>query len=999
MKRVSASGVRGCFWNGGTRSRLTVCGVLVTVWSLLSESGLAAQNIGPTSGTITGVVTDQSGAVLPGATLTATSPSLVGVQSVQTDGAGVFALPGLPTGTYRIEATLAGFAPAVAENVVLRVGDTLRVNFTLQVGIDEVVQVDAPLISAVTTERTNDLSAAELAELPKGRTWDTVVEVTPGVDRVNLAGQSGLSFQGASVNENVYVLDGVDTTRVTTGVGGQPVVFEFVEGVQVKSGFVSAEYGGALGGIVNVTTRSGSNTFHGFGTFIVSGSALEVGPRPRLRVNPQNSREAQYIQDPEDDLRVLEFGGTLSGPIVRDRLWFFGGYLPTFTDRNREVTFLASGQTLPFANRDRRHFGSGKITSRLTNALKVNASIQVMPATEKGRLPSYDGTDAQEQPFADLGSKTPQVTYALSADWVATPRLFVNAFAGYLDTRFRDLGTPDADRYRFVTSNIGMAGVPPAFQGPAGFQTFGNNIRTDKSDTTRFNLGMSATLGFNAAGAHTFKAGAQFASQEWIRLGGYTGKRVDVHWNTSFAGQRGTYGYWRAWDNRSDGRATSTNLAMFAQDTWTAASRVTLNLGLRVEREIVEPYVAATDTTTGNIEFGFGDKLAPRLGVAWDVRGDATWKIFANGGLFYDTLKLSLPGQAFGGAIFRIRYYTLDTFEWQSLDPDSPQGRLLFVQNLQGLPAQLDRDLKPTRTNHVGVGTEYQLGRSTVLGIQYSRRTLSHAVENFVIGDPRTTSRVTAIANPGRGIAQFPYGPDFVAMPEFERTYNGVEVVLEKRLSRNWAGSASYSYSRLRGNYEGLGDADEQAFGGGAINANRYCDYLEGCFTASGRVDSGPLTLDRPHQFKLNGIYQWPFGLSVGATFRTASGTIVTRQIGVNAANPVHPEGRGSDGRTPTFSQTNLQVQYRLPAFRGVRASAALNVINLFDQKTVVSLFPAMLLGASVGIPVPPQDWFAARVDYKAAIAASGSALDPRFLMPQAYQAPRSARVSLRFDF
>jgi outer membrane receptor protein involved in Fe transport len=969
---------------------------------MLAAPPAAAQNIGRTTGVLTGVVQDESGGVLPGVILTATSPALVGTQTAVSDGAGVFNLPGLPAGSYRLAAELQGFSPAVAENVELRVGETLKVGFTLKLGgLETVVQVEAPLISVVSSERSQDFTAAEFSELPKGRTWETLVEQAPSINTEGLSGQTGLSFQGASVNENVYIVDGMDTTRVTTGVSGQPVVFEFVDTIQVKSGFVGAEYGGALGGIVNVTTRSGANQFHGFGTMQFSGSAVTARPRPRLRINPTVSTIAEYIDDPEDNVDQWDVGGALGGPVSRDRLWFFGGYVPTLTNTSRDVTFISTRETASFENRTRSHYGTAKLTWRASDALKLNAGYLALPFTVQGVLPGYDGTASPNQPFAELGSRQPQHTYSATADWVATSRLFVNASAGYLVSTFRDVGIPNVDRVRYVTSSIGLAGVPASFQGPAGFETFGNNIRTDKSDTTRVNAGVVGTLAFNAAGPHTFKAGVQFAAQDWVRLGGYTGKRIDVHWNAATAGQRGTLGYWRWWENTSDGQADSTNLALFVQDSWTLSPRLTVNAGLRFEREKVHPYTAQADTATGDIVFGFGEKLAPRIGAAWDVRGDARWKIYANGGLFYDTLKLSVPGQAYGGAIFRITYFTLETFDWTTLTPETPSGRQFLVQNLQGLPAVTDPDIKPTRTTEFAVGSEYQLASDVVVGIQYSRRSLTNAIENFIIGDPRrgAAARRTAVANPGRGIVRQPYGPDFATMPEFERTYDGLELLVQKRMSRRWLGSVSYTYSKLYGNYEGLGDSDEQAFGGGAINANRYCDFLEGCFTAAGTVDEGRLTLDRPHQFKANGFYLFPFGLSVGGYFRAVSGTIATRQIGVNSASPVHPDGRGSDGRTDPLTQADLLLQWRLPVGRGTNATVSLNVINLFNQDTVTSLFPAMLNGASTAIVVPPQDWFAGRVNYDALIAAQGTLRDPRFLLPQRFQAPRALRVGIRFDF
>ena len=135
-------------------------------------------------------------------------------------------------------------------------------------------------------------------------------------------------------------MDGVDTTSVVVGNTGQDVVLEFINEVQVKSGFVGADYGGALGGIVNVVTQSGSNDFKALLNLQFSGSALTGSPRPTLRVVPTNSKQAEYISYPEDDNSQLDFGGTVGGSLQRDRVWFFGGWMPQYIDTDPERAAL-----------------------------------------------------------------------------------------------------------------------------------------------------------------------------------------------------------------------------------------------------------------------------------------------------------------------------------------------------------------------------------------------------------------------------------------------------------------------------------------------------------------------------------------------------------------------------------------------------------------------------------------------------------------------------------
>ena len=245
----------------GLARSIALAGVLTLV---VAGAPALAQNIGQTTGQIEGVVVDASGLVLPGVTITITSPALTGSKVVVSGGSGEFVVPGLPTGSYKLEAMLDGFISVAVENIVIGPGAVIKPNIKMVPGLSEQVTVIAsPVLDVLSSAATNNLSAAIIDELPKGRSWDSVVQLAPAVNQETLQGEKGISFRGASISENSYIVDGVDSTSVVVGSSGQDVVLDFVNEVQVKSGFVGADYGGALGGIVNVVTKSGSNEFRG----------------------------------------------------------------------------------------------------------------------------------------------------------------------------------------------------------------------------------------------------------------------------------------------------------------------------------------------------------------------------------------------------------------------------------------------------------------------------------------------------------------------------------------------------------------------------------------------------------------------------------------------------------------------------------------------------------------------------------------------------------------
>lgn len=954
-----------------------------------------AQNIGQTTGQIEGIVVDAGGLVLPGVTITITSPALTGNKVVVTGGEGEYVVPGLPTGVYRLEASLDGFVTVAVENIVIKPGAVIKPNIRMSPGLSEQVTVIAsPVLDIMSSASSNNLSAEIIDDLPKGRSWETVVQLAPAVNQEQLQGEKGISFRGASIAENSYIVDGVDTTSVVVGTAGQDVVLEFVNEVQVKSGFVGADYGGALGGIVNVVTKSGSNQFRGLANFQYSGSALTASPRERLRVNPTNSKVAEYVQDPEDPQAQLDFGGTLGGRIVRDRLWFFVGFMPQYINTDRDVTFT-NGVSDSYTNEVRRNYFTAKLTGRVSEAATWNASVSMSPDNWMGQLPAQDGTSPSNVDYAARGRDSGKTAYGFGLDWVPSTRIFLNAFVGYHSKKTHDVGVPDADRYRYVNSNIGMAGVPESYQHPTNWETSPETTNVYNNDDNRFSFGATASATFNAAGRHLVRLGFQYSAPETYLNYRPTQERADLHWNLSFIGQRGTYGYWRAFDISTDGRVTSDNQAIYVQDTW-SVDRLTINLGLRTEREKLIPFTS-TNNPTKEIYFGFGDKLAPRIGVAWDVRGDSSWKVYANGGMFYDMMKHSAPRDAFGGGVFRIDYYTLDTYDYTLLNKANPLGRKIFTLDLRGAGALLDPGIKPARTNVYDVGTEIELARALTLGVGYVHRDVANANEDAQVLQPNGTTFQKILGNPGVGMLAATYGTGYPPNPKFERIYDGMDIQLKKRYANNWAAAVSYTFSRLKGNFDGLADPDQQIYADVNPNVGIYCDYLEGCYTSTGAVDYGRLSADRPHQFKINGSYSFSWGLTAGAFFQAVSGTPITANLGVNSATVTHPAGRGGDGRNPMITQTDLSLMYGFKLGATMRVSAIFNIINLFDQAEASRTYQNMLMGGSTSVQVPRATYFSG-YDYKAVVAASGAG-DPRFLMVDRFQAPRSARVGVKFEF
>ncbi len=322
-----------------------------------------------TNARIVGTIVDTEGNVLPGVAVEATGPRLVGKATTISDEKGVFRLLNLMPGTYRIQYVLDGFQTLVRDNISVSLEQTITLNVTMELGkLAESVTVTghAPLIDIKNTSKDLTLTKNTFEALPKGRDFASLVTILPGVDTeafaggVDRAGASaragGLSVDGASASENVFFVDGMNTTQLEDGTMSQKVNFDFIDEVQVKASGYQAEFGGSLGGVVNVITRSGGNEFHGDIIGYYSGSAISGKQRDALRVNPLDNTIAEYVnyQDLNGKTQetILEGGLNLGGYLFKDRLWFFGTFMPAQRDRTRPVRFISDGVKSNFNRKD-----------------------------------------------------------------------------------------------------------------------------------------------------------------------------------------------------------------------------------------------------------------------------------------------------------------------------------------------------------------------------------------------------------------------------------------------------------------------------------------------------------------------------------------------------------------------------------------------------------------------------------------------------------------------
>ena len=983
------------------------------------------------------LVTDQTGSLVRGAEIEFSSEGLIRPVFGVSNDQGLVVNHSLPPGLYAVTVRFPDFKTAVNENVIVQVGRTFSVEMALEIGqVDStiVVEAGAAAIDTFKSESASIFSGDRLTDAAGGRDFTDYARFMPSVNIEAQAGDvahrgrdvHGISVDGSSGAENVFYVDGVDTTSMYNGLNNQNLRVETVQEFQLKTAGYEAEFGGAMGGVLSVQTKSGANEFHGSALWYGSGSALSGAPARRLRLDPTQAVDvAEYVFDAEDGEVTNEFGFTVGGPVWRDRAWFFGALLPQIRERSRSVTFT-SGESGDFIRNERLLSSTAKIDFQPTEKVRLMASVASDWADWKGGLPNRDGTSNPEFEWEKEGFEYPGYTLTGAAMITPIPAFVVDARWGLNATQTEQFLGPSQVRHRFNQSPglIGFAPEDPLYR-PRGFFAIGH----DASLNTAQDFQKKSTV--SLSGSYLASTGGQ---QHSLRFGWqYNGLAHDV--NEAYKFDYIRYNYARPYTTvdgtvrtsactGADGalydpcgyyevRApfgvvanVSTNRhALFVQDAWTLSGRLTLNLGLRLEKEAIPSFSDLPEFSGAVFKWNFPDKVAPRLGFAYDVLGNAKLKLVGSWGRFYDAMKLEMANGSFGGFKWLSHYYLMDatTLDWSKIGGLAGQGQYpgtyLETRNWR-IPSfeDLDPELKPMRMTGSVAGLEYEVAPDYVLSFRYTRKNLDEAIED--VGRQTPEGEAYYITNPGRGLSVDRFiEAGLPTTPKPKRTYNALEIRLRKSFRDRWIADIAYVYSRLRGLYSGLGSSDEN--GRLSPNVDRDFDLWFLNYDSKGNLIDGPLGTDRPNQFKINWAYVTPWNLEIGGFFRAMSGTPITRTVDLEHVD-IMVDNRGSDGRNPAWTQTDLALVKRFYPFPDETKSLEINfnVINLFNQETGLRTFRSLYRQSlPLWQPGDPVNQVLNGYDYQAIAASQGATLDPRFLQRDRFLDPISARFGIRFRF
>ena len=962
----------------------------------LAVVGLTANvAISQTTGGIEGTVTDANDAPLPGASIDLRSPSLQGGRSAVTNSAGHFRFPVIPPGTYTVTCALSGFKKVEKRGVTVNLDTTATVVIRMEISVTQeiVVSGEAPVVDTSDAATGLNIRQDEVQKLPLGRNYAQAVELNPGVgiDSGDTQGRAiAFSIYGATSIENQYLVDGVNTTNVIRGFQGKGISPEFVEEVQIKTGGYEAEYGRAMGGIINVVTKSGGNDFHGdaFGYFNSTGLTAASKANAATDQNFKTWNQLPGVDTTQQD--VQDFGADLGGYALKDRLWFFGAYnrVQGTVDQNTLAgTGLPNaGETFPLSTE--ADLFSGKLTGRPTDSTTIVATIFGDPEVRTGAQRNFTSSNPLSQ---DGTRKIGATDFALGVT-----QLFGSS--GLFDVRY----SRHEDRFALTgggASTVSVQDYNPADGGslnsPVASGGFGS-IRGyhDDNKSKRDAVKGSGTF---FLGTHEIKGGIDFENNLTEATDAFSGgSLLSIYACTpqvctgAHAGDAVYYGHsyyslttdksnlqnaWLAGGNTVSPRVYRTGA--FLQDAWKVLPNLSVHLGLRWDQEDVRQadgtkiYNSMAVDANGNVlqqggqAFLLKNEWQPRIGISWDPAKDGSTKVSASYGRFYYALPTDLTVRSYNLKIDATTFnYNGGTTTAAALAQDPTIGRAAFTQG--GVSSEPFQDnLKGIYQDEYALGFEKALNPNLSVAVRYTYRNLGRTIEDrcdFDAGYPEANGNTCVIINPG---SSSPFatgvgvhtcdGRDYidasgnspqsqctgpqttdVAIPAAERKFHGVEFVVKDRISNQVWAQFSYLWSHLYGNYNGEASIGEfQAPGGGQTDPGINADYDYPLFLKNAY---GDLSQDHRHQFRLDGSYTLPFGLTAALSAHLRSGGPLSEYGYFNSgygAEGYQIVPTGTAGRLPWDYDFNLSASYALK-FSAVTVTLIAQGNNLLNRQDVV---------------------------------------------------------------
>jgi hypothetical protein len=907
-----------------------------------------------TSATLGGRVEDANGAMLPGATVTATNVETNQSRASTTDEDGRYKFSYLPVGTYRLQVERAGFA-SLTKQLTLTVGQALDVPLRLTVaGVAESVRItdaDVPVVETARTQVAETIVSGEIDTLPlNGRNYLDLAALTPGVTRTNpVANQrfpetsavpgTGLSITGQRFINNGFVVDGLSSNDDAADLAGTFYSQEVIREFEVITSGGIAEFGRASGGIVNIVTQSGTNNFRG----------RVYGFLRNQRLDARNP-----LSPTKDPLTQAQYGASLGGPVRRDRTFFFTNFEQTRLNNAAVITISPGTVAAVNARLDAIGYAGARISTGVvpTGFDTTNFLFRLdHRASEKNQLTARYNLYG----ITSLNARNVGGLNAVSRGTALSDRdqTFAASLVSALSSK-----TLNEARFQYTRSRLGApindeSGPAVNISGAANFGTATFSPTARELDTFEVVDNVSTQRG-----AHSLKVGANFLLDR-VNIT-FPGALQGVYTFSSLANfQAGRYATFQQAFGETSQFQSNPNVGVFAQDEWKPRRDLTVNLGLRYDAQVL-PDPIETDA----------NNFAPRVGIAYapDFLGrDHRTVIRAGYGIFFDRIPLRATSNALqrDGSKYRVAVLAFG----QAGAPVFPNVLPAFPSSLLVSITTIDPNIRSAYSQQANLQVERELSGAMSLSVGYLHVRGEHIILSRNVNVPRFPASA-GVANLGRPDARFANVSRFESSGD--SYYDGLIVSFKRRLSR-WAQTrVSYTLSKAIddvGNafffspQDNLNLRDERGL---ADNDQRHRLAVSGSFDVPNTGGGEPVLRRALSGFQLSYIFQYgsrlPFNVVTG-TDRNNDTNVNDRPAGVGRNT-----GRGFDA-----ASLDLRLSRRVRLGERVNLEAIVEGFNVLNRanlqlpnNTLNPANPATLLtfGRPTAADSPRQIQFGLRLNF-----------------------------------
>ena len=968
---------------------VALCAVLCSGVALAQE----------TTGAIVGTVTSEDGAPLPGVSIQLEDTERGLSRSAVSAANGGYSLVALPPARYQLTATLDKFQ-TVQRAVKVDLGRTVTNDMEMKVGaVTDTIEVTGatPLVDVTSNVSGLTVDTDQLTGLmPLARDVTRVAMLAPGTvagdswfengtrsefgTNLFTPGQSLTSMGGASVAENLYVVNGLNTTNFSTGLGSTFVPIEFVEQLQVKTGGYEAEYGRSTGGVINMVTKSGTNAFRGSASIYFRPQSLQ-----------EQQPDTYFAPNQDQTIEEREVNASVGGPLVRDHLFFFA-FLRHWQKDALDL-LNDSGQRLEVA----QPYYGGKIDWNLAANHRLEATYLSDRVTTDVTNHAYDLETRTLGLAGNTGTQNQGGdNYIAKYTGILSPSFLLSAQYGANDFDRTEITEGDACPYVWDVRGGDWVKLGCWVVWNPGAKFDGRTAGRIDAD---WYLGKHSLRGGLDAEGNTTDEAVAYSGGIFYRY--YDGDDPTGEYPYELLIKHGEFS--ASWDVNSR--------AAYIQDNWAVTPSLTLNLGLRYEE-------FENKNALGDTFLEITNQWGPRLGAVWDPSGQGRSKIYGSYGLYYLPLGSSAGGLyanawALDEGWFQwsgelnsdgspagyndCGYFNLATCGNQGSVGDYLEGDILADGTVPDPRETISTNFDPMSQWELILGYEQMVGSTWSVGARFVNREFNDAIDDFCIDQPLeevygVDMRECRLGNPGKAFEGWvdldgdgeldpvTLSAEEMGLPDAIRKYYAVELIFNRRFAGNWMLQGSYTWSKLYGNYEGPVLSDN-----GQFDANTTI-----MFDHRGLMEhsSGNLQQDRRHNLKVFGAYAWDFGLQIGANAGWRTGRPINsfgvhptdfyaQTYGASSFYTVGvPKPRGSSGTTDDVGWLDIMLKYD---FRwGVDWFVRLDVFNLFNMESVTEV-----QGHAEQDSSNPPNYV----------------LNPNYGLPRGYQSPRSVRFGVGLSF